>query len=517
MPAGRRHRLPAASLEQLPVGRWVTVGPYTAAEWAARGEHASGAGAFLRLNQTAYLAAVETGDGAAWRLEDVAARTGHGVLATGSARSLAHARAEAVATVRHRYPTLTAPAASTAPSPAGVNAGWEPMARGGRSAAAEMWPLTDQITLYALPGPGGRWQPAIHTPATVGLELLPLQRSAEEARDCAEAAGRRLARAALVADPARADRTVAAFATDGPYSRRELAALVGPRLAEADAARLPTATPAELVELLGAAGFSPATTVAVLAADGTDATTTAGLLPVAGVPMPDAIRVLHHRWGLPRTTAAELLDATATEMRSAGCTPVEIMAVRPRDVLRSLPDDPHLWDLAAGSMATAGHPTSVIVGHLVAHAPTPDAFAAGLVAVAEPGDGLVLAARGRAHPDQLAAASEAFGLSPADTAASLVGVADDPTLLDTITLRCDGDRPAAVTFARHAGLDDTTIDRWQHPAPPPIVTPIRSADQDLSALLHQLPAPGAAPPADPIAALDTLVARIEPASLEPAS
>ena len=29
VPAGRRHRLPAASLEQLPVGRWVTVGPYT--------------------------------------------------------------------------------------------------------------------------------------------------------------------------------------------------------------------------------------------------------------------------------------------------------------------------------------------------------------------------------------------------------------------------------------------------------------------------------------------------------
>lgn len=85
VPAGRRHRLPAASLEQLPIGQWVTVGPYTTAEWAARGEHASGTGAFLRLNKSAYLVAVETGDGAAWRLEDVAERTGHGLLANGVA------------------------------------------------------------------------------------------------------------------------------------------------------------------------------------------------------------------------------------------------------------------------------------------------------------------------------------------------------------------------------------------------------------------------------------------------
>ncbi|MGQ0433193.1 MAG: hypothetical protein ACT452_12390, partial [Microthrixaceae bacterium] len=55
VPAGRRHRLPAASLEQLPIGRWVTVGPYTPAEWEARGEHAAGQGAYLRLNKTAYL------------------------------------------------------------------------------------------------------------------------------------------------------------------------------------------------------------------------------------------------------------------------------------------------------------------------------------------------------------------------------------------------------------------------------------------------------------------------------
>lgn len=517
VPAGRRHRLPAASLEQLPIGRWVTVGPYTAAEWAARGENALGSGAFLRLNKTAYLAAIETGDGAAWRLEDVAARTGHGLLATGNARTLPDARAEAIAVVGDRYPALTAPTNDAARSPAGVAQGWEQMPRAGRAAAAEMWQLTEHITIYALPGPGGRWQPAIHTPTTVGLELLPLQRSLDDARACAEAAGRRLARVALVANPANADRTLAAFADSGPYSRRELAALVGPRLDDPHAARIQTAEPAELVELLGAAGFSSATTVAVLAADGVDAKLAATLLPIAGVPMSDAIRVLHDRWELPRTTAAELLNATAPEMRTAGCTPVEIMAVRPRDVLRTLPDDPRLWELAAGTMGTAGHPTTVIVGHLVAHAPTADAFAAGLLAVTDQSDGLIVAARCHAHADQLAAASEALGHSPADAANMLANVADDRVVLEALALRCDGDRDATVTLARAAGLDAAAVDGCLEPVSIATVTPIRrSVDQDAAALLERLPPPGPPLETDSLTALNTLLAGIEPTTLEPA-
>ena len=73
VPAGRRHRLPAATLEGLPVGNWVSVGPYTAEEWLARGELGGWKGAFLRLNKTAYVVAVESGDTVSWRLEDVAA------------------------------------------------------------------------------------------------------------------------------------------------------------------------------------------------------------------------------------------------------------------------------------------------------------------------------------------------------------------------------------------------------------------------------------------------------------
>jgi hypothetical protein len=519
VPAGRRHRLPAASLEQLPIGRWVTVGPYTPAEWAARGEQASGSGAYLRLNKTAYLVAVETGDGAGWRLEDVAARTGHGLLTVGSAASLDQARTDAVAAVRERYPVLAAathagPGRPVIVSPGGAARGWEQMPGAGRS-PAELWQLDDQITLYVLAGPGGRWLPAIHTATSGVLERLPLQRSIDDARAGAEIAGRRAQRASQVADPVRADTAVAGFADSGHYSRRELAALIGHRLEPPDQARVHTADPAELVELLGAAGFSPATTVAVLAAEHLDPARAATLLPTVGVPMADAIRVLHDRWDLPPTDAAELLEATAGEMRDAGCTPVEIMASRPRDVLRTLPDDPHLWELAAGTMATAGHPTTTIARHLVAHAPTADAFAAGLNVIAEPSDGLVVAARCHAHPDQVAAASEGYGLSPFETASILIGVISSAVVLDTLTARCDGDTDIAVAIATQAGLTPRDVDTWRNPTPPATVTPARTGTEvDTAALLAALPAPGPSVETDPVRLLDNLTTGIEP-TLEP--
>lgn len=517
VPAGRRHRLPAASLEQLPIGRWVTVGPYTPAEWSARGEHAAGRGAFLRLNKTAYLAAVETGDGATWRLEDIAARTGNGLLQTGTARSLDDARAEAVAAVRDRYPALTAPVTDTGPSPAGAVEGWEQMPRAGRPVAAELWHLTGDITLYVLPAPGGRWQPAIQTPTTDGIELLPLQPSRETAREQAELAGRRVARVTAISDPATSDRTLAAFADDGHYTRADLAQLIGGRLTEHDAARIIHAEPAELVELLGAAGFSPATTVAVLAADGIDAPTAAALLPTAGVPIPDGIRVLHERWQLPTTLAAELLAATATEMRTAGCTATEIMTVRPRDVLRTLPDDPHLWELAAGSMASAGHPSSVIIDHLVAHAPTPDTFVTGLLTIVEPADALAVAATRRAHPDQLAAVSEAAGLSPAAAATALAATTDPAVVLDVVSLRCDGDRAVAAGVAGDAGINPIAIAAWLEPAGVSNVVPLRAGiDLDTDTLLARLPAPAASTVDDPLRSLDLLELSIDTTGLEPA-
>ena len=516
VPAGRRHRLPAASLEQLPIGRWVSVGPYTPAEWAARGEHAAGGGAYLRLNKTAYLVAVERGDLAGWRLEDVAARTGDGLLATGTAPTLDRAQTDAVTAVRTRYPALTGPVDVSGPSPGGTASGWEPMPGEGRS-SAQLRHLSDQVTLYAIPGPGGRWMPAVHAGPTGVMERLPSTRTLDEACDAAELAGHRAVRTLAIADPARLDTTVAAFAGSDDYSRSELARLVGQCLDEPDRQRIEAAEPGELVELLGAAGLTPAATVAVLRAERLDAETVSGLLPTVGVPMPDAIRVLHQHWDLSNIDAAAALGATAADMRDAGCTATEIMATRPRDILRALPEDPHLWELAAGTMA-AGHGPNIIAGHLVAHAPTLDAFAAGIAAgIDDPTTGLTLAARHGATGDQLAAASEAYGLSPTETATVLVDAGTQPGLvLDTLDARCDHDTDTALTIAGGAGIDHAAIEAWRHPTP---IAPIASIStavgaDNAAALLAVLPPPGPSVELDPTRLLDTLTG-VESPHLEP--
>jgi hypothetical protein len=513
VPAGRRHRLPAASLEQLPIGRWVTVGPYTASEWAARGEDASGQGAYLRLNKTAYLAAVERGDAATWRLEDVASRTGNGLLTTGAAVDLDAAKAAAVATVQDRYPALAPVDAGSGPSPAGSSATWETMPGKGRT-AAELRHLTDQVTLYVIPGPGSRWMPAVQSGPTGVLERLPLTRTIEEARDAAELAGHRTVRTLAVADPVRLDAIVMQLADSGDYTRTELAALVGHHLDEPDRLRLDQASPADLVDLVGAAGLTPATTIAVLHAEAVDAETAAGLLPTIGVPMSEAIGVLRDRWDVPGVEAASALGATAQEMRDADCTPEEIMATRPRDVLRALPEEPHLWELAAGTMATAGHRPQTIAAHLVAHAPTLDAFAAGLGAgVDDPEMALATAAACGASGDQLAAASEAYGLSPTETAHLLHGAAVEPAVvLDAIDARCEHDLDAVTAIGTDVGIGADEINAWQHPAPARSITSVGDRD-DASALLAVLPPPGPSTEARPVDLLDA-IPQPEP-SLEP--
>jgi len=514
VPAERRHRLPAASLEQLPIGRWVTVGPYTAAEWAARGETATGAGAYLRLNKTAYLVAVETGTDASWRLEDVAARTGHGLLATGSAPDLDTARAAAVATVRDRYPALSELGDPTRPSPGGASRVWEPMPGQGRT-AAELRHLNDQITLYVIPGPGGRWMPATHSGQTGVLERLPLTRTIDEARSAAELAGHRAARALSVADPVRLDQVVTELADSGDYTRTELAALIGPRLDDADRQRLDDPTPADIVDVLGHAGLTPAATVAVLHAEQVGPERMAHLLPAIGIPMPDAIETLRARWDLTGLEAATALGATAAEMRDAGCTPTEVMAARPRDILRALPDDPHLWELAAGTMASAGHRPHVVAAHLVAHAPTLEAFAAGLsVGVDDPDHGLAAAARAGASGDQLAAASEAYGLTPVQAGAALhdAGIIAD-VVLDTLDARCEHDPDAVTAIADGLGITGEAISVWQNPASVASIASIAERD-DAAALLAVLPSPGPSAETDPVRLLDALPV-IEPSILEP--
>lgn len=515
VPAGRHHRLPRASFEQLPVGRWVSVGPYTEAEWAARGEVGSGRGAFLRLNASAYVVAVDHGDAAAWRLEDVAARTGHGQLAAGSSVSLKSAQADAVAALADRYPVL-APGSSVVADnetvPVTGHSEWRAMPGEGRS-AAELRHLDDDVTVYAIPGPGGRWMPAVHHGPSGSMERLASTRTIDEARTAAELAGHRTIRAMTLTTPTSFDAAIAALAAGAEYSRSELVVAAGPRLEPQDRERLATAEPPELVELLGEAGVSAASTVAVLDAERVDPQVAAGLLPTVGVPISDGIRVLHERWEVPRATAATWLGATAVEMRDAGCSAAEVVALRPVEVLRSLPDDADLWRLAAATM-TSGHPPSVVAGHLVSHAPSLDAFASGLSAgIEDPSAGLGVAAVRGANGEQLSAASEAYGLSPKAAAVALMDAGAEPSVvLDMVSARCEHDLDAVTEVVGGVGIDAASIDRWLHPAP--TVTSLAAAldGDDAAALLAALPTPSALSELDPAKVLDAM--GLEPSSLE---
>jgi hypothetical protein len=510
VPAGHRRRLPAASLQALPIGKWVEVGPYTADEWAARGEQGSGRGAFLRLNGCAYLAAVEHGDEATWRLDDIDTRTGFGQLASGTATSLDDAKRTAVTAMHDRYPVLSATplvAIAGASRPGGV---WEPMAGSGRS-AAEQRRLPCEVTIYVIPSSGGRWMPALNVGPGGDIERLPLVKGIDAARDAAETAGRRAVRGATLRTPVGVDGVVAELATSDDYSRDELAALTQARLLPDDQSRIAEAEPAELVELLGQAGVTPATTVAVLRAEHVDAADVAALLPTIGVPIADGIRALHTQWELSLPDAAEALDANATEMRAAGCSPVQIMAARPRDVLRVLPDDPHLWDLAAGTMATAGHSDGQIASHLVAHAPSVEAFVAGMGALTDDvATAMVLATSYGASGEYLAGASEHYGLSPAETAQVLTSLDVSAQLrVETLWERCDHDPDATRDLAvAHAALDQPTIRRCLRIAglapADEALSPATLANSvidigDADALIAQLPAP-------------TLPAAVEPAA-----
>jgi hypothetical protein len=151
----------------------------------------------------------------------------------------------------------------------------------------------------------------------------------------------------------------------------------------------------------------------VLHADGCAVDDIASLMPTLGVPMSSAVKVLNQRWDVPMVEAARMMSATGAEMREAGCNAAEILAYRPESVLERLSRDPHLWELAAGTMATAGHAPMAVVSHLIDYAPTPECFAAGITAaIDDPTAGLALASQLRAQPDRLAATAERYGITP---------------------------------------------------------------------------------------------------------
>ena len=474
----RRNRLTRASLDRLPVGRWVDVGPYSDQEWETRGEHGSGRGAYLRLNTTAYLTVIERGDTAAWRIEDLRSPVGVGLLAKGPADSFDDAKATATAALRDRYPQLaTVTALHPHPAPERVhpsNPRWAPLDLG-HGPTAEHRQLTNRTDLYVVPLDNGAWLPMTRTTGpTNQLTPLPEASSRQEARDRAELAGRQADRHAGHAPDVDLDEAVTTLAAHDSYDRTNLIALIGSRLDPERRDRLAEDIPAsELTDLLQAAGLNPQTAVAVLAAEQVEPATAAGLIPVIGLANPEAILALHLHWQVPKATAAELLGADAADMRAANCDASEILAVRPGPLLAALPTDPETWDLAGGTMTTVGHSAQDVVAHLATHAPNADCFAAGVAAaIDDPTTALRLAARFGIPVEGVVATSERYGLSPLETANALgnSGASTDLTVA-TLLARCDGDATLTTQLARSAlGLRTSDLldafDKLGLPDPP---------------------------------------------------
>lgn len=268
----------------------------------------------------------------------------------------------------------------------------------------------------------------------------------------------------------------------------------GGRLTPEDARSLVDADPVQLVELLGAAGLTPAEIVEVLASEELDALTVSTALPTIGLSTADSLRLLHHVWDVPNVIAAELLQATAAEMRAGGCSAAEILETRPVEVLPELPADPRVWELAAGSMATAGYWTDEIIDHLAAHAPSSEAFTQGLLIVVDEDEALTSSARRGVGPHLLAAVSEAVGLSPTDTGWALRPICSSHVIIDVLVERCDGDTAAAAEIAGTCNIGASASR----------VASVSSFDAEILVLLDRLPPPGASSVDDPIRALDTL-------------
>lgn len=439
--AGRRNYLAPADLRGLPVGVWVEAGPYTRAEWLARGvAGAAGVGAFLKVTDRSYLAVYEAKGGALWRMETVGRGAHQGLITEGLADTVTEAKDAARSALADRYPEIAA--AIESPIPAKVVTGgwsWLPMASG-RDDRTERRVLDERVQAVIAPGPGGRWE----TWATVdgALRQGPLAPTRDDARDAAEKLGQDALRELARYAPDRANRLIADLAaTPEAWTRAVLVQTVGHRLADHDRHLLATTTdPGVLVETLHATGvLAPATMLEVLHAEQFSADTVAELVPALGIGVADAVRALHDRWGVDRLDAGAATGATVDELRAAGCTPTELLAAAPRETLRSLDARESTWTTAAAALLDAGYSHAESVAHLVAHAPTPASAAAAVVSIVDqPTDAFAYARR--AQPEDLAAISERYGLDPLETGRALVAAGHPATtIIDVVAERCEHD------------------------------------------------------------------------------
>ena len=102
---GRRNFLSRAEVNALAADTWTTVGPYSAAEWSARGrEGARGTAEFLRVTDRSYLAVYETAAGTNWSIETAGRGPHLGMIDNGQADTINAAKADALDQLRARFP-----------------------------------------------------------------------------------------------------------------------------------------------------------------------------------------------------------------------------------------------------------------------------------------------------------------------------------------------------------------------------------------------------------------------------
>ncbi len=456
---GRRNYLAPADLRALPLGVWIEAGPYSRAEWLSRGvAGAAGIGSFLRVNERSYLAVYETRQGAMWRLETTGRGAHHGLVYEGASDSLPEGKESARQALRERFPDVAhAVEAAGESRVVGASLAWMPMP-GARDERTLQRVIDDRVAAVVAPGPGGRWQ----TWATVDgvLRQGPLSASVDSAKEAADAlvAGA-LADLATYA-PDRADRFVAELAASDCWDRSKVVGVVGHRLSDIDRQSLATtADPVELVDALVATGvLAPRTMLEVLRAENVPVDEAVRLVPAIGLGVPEAIARIHDGWGADRLDVAASLGATVEELRSAGCTPTELLAAAPRETLRSLDSRESTWERVGPSLVEAGYTVGEAVAHIAAHAPTPQAFVAGVVTLVDDAPSAFALSARRAGPEDLAALSERYGLDPIETARTLASASVPlDRAIETIHLRCDHDVDATYELASGVLRADGTV------------------------------------------------------------
>jgi hypothetical protein len=447
---GRRNYLSPADVRALPLGIWVETGPYKRGEWLARGvAGAIGVGALLRVNDRSYLAAYETRSGALWRLETTGRGAHHGLVVEGEADDLNGAKDGARAALAERFPEAARAIETTESTPVlSRGMGWVVVP--GRDERTEHRVFDERVSAMVSPGPGGRWQ------TLVTVDGTPRQGSLAATSDEARTTSELLAKGAMMelaaVAPDRANAWILHLSTDGPWERAGMVDVIGHRLTDADRAELATTDdPARLAEMMRSVGvLAPSTMAHVLHAEGVEASSVVELIPVLGLPIPDAIRMLHDEWGSDRLDVGIELGATVDELRAAGCSAAEMLAVAPREELRRLDTREHTWSLVGPTLLEAGYTPAEAVDHLAAHAPTPETFSAGVTTIVDDPNAAFTFARRRASAEDLAALADRFELPPTDAAQVMaaVGYRAERTF-DVLNAMCPDDAAVVLDVVDH--------------------------------------------------------------------